>query len=119
MTVMFNNQTIFCNSCGSNDMVFFDDEFIQEVTKSESVTCVKCNRCNNMFSKEYIEEHTEEFTDEDKRQEIIARARAKSERYNKFDEEREKQEHEFDKRHAEKQAKQIEKAKHESEQGKL
>jgi hypothetical protein len=100
-------------------MKFFSDGLFTDLCHSSSEEGIFCERCKCMFSKEYIEEHLAEFTSEEKRDELNAYRRARFDKYQKLDAEQEKLIFEAEQTRIARQAKAIEKAKHEAEQKSL
>lgn len=119
MAVSFNGQDLFCASCASIDLIFFKDGIFIDLAGSNDETGIVCERCGSMFSKEYAEEHLSDFTSDERRDELIFKRRAKSEHYQKLDAEQEKLEHDAEVSRLARQAKAIEKSKHEAEQKSL
>jgi hypothetical protein len=83
--ITLNNIEVFCAKCASFNLRFRDDELMQEYAGTKE-TMVECERCNSFFSKEFIEENINDFTEPEKRFEIIDSRAKMYDRYRKFDE---------------------------------
>lgn len=89
--ISFNSLEIFCTNCGNFNLELAEDELLAECGKSAFKEIIKCIRCGNYFTKEFVAGNIVKFTSEEELRKVVDARRAYGERYRKMDEEREQQ----------------------------
>jgi hypothetical protein len=84
MAIMFNGNRIFCNNCCNFELSFVEDELMSQCAGSKSLDIIKCARCNSYYSKEFIEEHIDDFTSEVRFEELMKKKMERIAYYNNF-----------------------------------
>lgn len=65
---------------------------LSELSQSEFPEVIRCNRCYQYFSKEYILSHFDSFSDKEIRNALFEKRQLINEKYRKLDEERAEEE---------------------------
>ena len=71
--ISLNGSKVFCMNCASHEMTLMEDELLSSCAGSEHKEVLRCERCHQFFSKEFVKENFMLFTDRDMFQEIMFR----------------------------------------------